>query len=66
MGGRKADPKDTPQKQSGLTVVAPFAYATAKDGEVVQLVKGDVVDEGRFTKESVAHLESIGLVGKQD
>ncbi|MEO6158698.1 MAG: hypothetical protein ABIQ39_13850 [Ilumatobacteraceae bacterium] len=44
-------------------VLVSFAYAEAKDGEVVQLVKGDVVDIARFRADSVDHLRSIGFVG---
>ncbi len=45
-----------------LRVLVPFAYATARDGEVVQLVKGDIVTD-RFTDASIDHLRSIGFVG---
>lgn len=47
-------------------VLVPFAYATAKSGEVVQLSKGDTIDADRYTKESLAHLGSIGFIGSQD
>lgn len=45
-------------------VTVPFAYATAKNGEVVQLVKGDVITD-RFEKDSIDHLRSIGFVGDE-
>lgn len=45
-----------------VVVIAPFAYAVAKDGEVVQLRKGDVVTD-RFTRDSIDHLRSVGLIG---
>lgn len=48
-----------------LRVVSVFAYATAKDGEVVQLVKGDIITD-RFTQESIDHLRSIGFVAESD
>lgn len=44
------------------TVQVPFAYASRPNGEVVQLVKGDVVDDSSFTKASVAHLRDIGFI----
>lgn len=44
-------------------VLVPFAYANAKDGEVVQLVKGDAVAAGRFREDSLEHLRSIGFIG---
>lgn len=47
-------------------VVVPFAYPTAKSGEVVQLVRGDVVDPARFTKESLEHLRGIGFLGPDE
>ena len=50
-------------EQSNLTVLVPFAYAAALNGQVVQLVKGDVVDPKKYTKESMEHLQSIGFVG---
>jgi len=40
----------------------PFAYAVAKNGEVVQLVKGDVIDADRFKGDSLEHLRSIGFI----
>ena len=58
--GEKAD-----HKSAQTVVLVPFAYATRNDGEIRQLVKGDVVGDG-YTKESLAHLESIGFIGKQD
>lgn len=44
-------------------VLVPFAYATARNGEVVQLVKGDVVISDRFTQGSLDHLRGIGFIG---
>lgn len=44
-------------------VLVPFAYAAARDGEVVQLVKGDAVNPDRFEAKSIEHLRSIGFVG---
>lgn len=43
-------------------VAVVFAYANARNGEVVQLRKGDVVDPERFTPESIEHLLSIGFI----
>lgn len=57
MTAKKDDAK------SSEVVLSQFAYATAKSGEVVQLVKGDVVDTDRFTKESLEHLRSIDFIG---
>lgn len=45
------------------SVLVPFAYAQAKSGEVVQLVKGDVIDSDRFKDSSLEHLRSIGFIG---
>lgn len=45
-------------------VLVPFAYVTAKSGEVVQLVKGDAINAARYTKESLDHLRSIGFIGE--
>lgn len=47
-------------------VLVPFAYANAKNGEVVQLVKGDTITGGRFKEDSLDHLRSIGFIGKQN
>ena len=44
-------------------VLVPFAYATAKSGEVVQLRRGDVIADGRFAEESLDHLRGIGFIG---
>lgn len=44
-------------------VQVPFAYAVAKNGEVVQLVKGDVIDADRFKGDSLEHLRDIGFIG---
>lgn len=49
---------------AGEAVLVPFAYPTAKNGEVVQLVKGDTIDTGRFTRESLEHLRSLGFIGE--
>lgn len=49
--------------EGGIVVLVPFAYARAKSGEVVQLVKGDRVDPSRFDPDSLSHLESIGFIG---
>lgn len=43
-------------------VLVPFAYAATRDGEVVQLRKGDIITD-RFTDVSLDHLRSIGFVG---
>lgn len=45
-------------------VLVPFAYATAKSGEVVQLRRGDVIEDGRFAEESLEHLRGIEFIGK--
>lgn len=60
---KKAAAKSEPKAE---TVLVPFAYATAKNGEVVQLVKGDVVVADRFTAASIEHLRSISFIGSQD
>lgn len=65
MPRTKPDPKPVPEKPSEVVLV-PFAYAAAKDGEVVQLVKGVKVDPDRFKGESLAHLRSIGFIGIQN
>lgn len=50
-------------------VTVPFAYAKAKNGEVVQLAKGDIVAD-RFVEgkegepNTLAHLRAIGFIGK--
>jgi len=44
-------------------VAAPFAYVVAKNGEVVQLVKGDIIDADRYKDSSLEHLRSIGFIG---
>lgn len=62
---KKAESKAEPEK-SDEVVLAQFAYATAKDGEVVMLAKNTPVDAGRFTEESLEHLRSIGFIGQQD
>lgn len=54
------------KKDSGPEVVlSQFAYATAKSGEVVQLVKGDAIDADRYDKDSLEHLRSIGFIGEE-
>ena len=58
--------KDDKSEAAVEVVLTPFAYAKAKDGQVVQLVKGDTIDAGKFTKESLEHLRSIGFIGSQD
>ena len=45
-------------------VLVPFAYATAKSGEVVQLRRGDIIADGRFTDASLDHLRGIEFIGK--
>ena len=62
---RKPQDKPNTEKPSEVVLV-PFAYAAAKDGEVVQLVKGVKVDLDRFKGESLAHLRSIGFIGIQN
>ncbi len=57
---------DKPEAKPSESVLVPFAYATAKDGEVVQLVKGVKVDPERFKGESLDHLRSIGFIGVQN
>lgn len=61
---KKAEPKVEPAKAE--VVLSQFAYAAAKDGEVVQLVKGNVVNAERFKPESLEHLRSLGFIGSQD
>jgi hypothetical protein len=52
---------------SSEVVVVPFAYAVAKgSAQVVQLVKGDVVDADLYDKDSLEHLRSIGFLGSPD
>jgi hypothetical protein len=55
-----------PAEKQADVVLVPFAYATAKGGEVVQLVKGDVVNPDRFEAKSIEHLRSIGFVGSDN
>jgi len=62
---KKAEPKVEAAKSSEVVLVR-FAYANAKDGEVVQLVNGDVVNADRFRPESLEHLRSLGFIGSQD
>lgn len=62
MAGTKSDRSaDKP----GEVVVVPFAYPRAKDGQVVQLVKGDTIDADRYEKDSLEHLRSIGFIGTE-
>lgn len=66
MAARKAPVEAAPADSTvPLRVVSVFAYATAKDGEVVQLVKGDIITD-RFTQESIDHLRSVGFVAESD
>ena len=53
--------KDEPKAAEAVQV--PFAYAVAKNGEVVQLVKGDIIDADRFKGDSLEHLRGIGFIG---
>ena len=62
---KKAEPRVEPVK-SAEVVLSQFAYAAAKDGEVVQLVKGNVINADRFKRESLEHLRSLGFIGSQD
>jgi hypothetical protein len=61
--------KDAAPAPSVEVVVAPFAYALAKNGEVVMLGKGDLVTD-RFVEgkegeaNTLAHLRAIGFIGK--
>lgn len=64
MAAKKA--AESKPKQSAEVVLSQFAYATAKDGEVVQLVKGNEVAADRFTDESLEHLRSLGFIGSKD
>jgi hypothetical protein len=59
-------PHAAPAEKPAEFVLVPFAYATAKDGEVVQLVKGGIVNASRFRPESIEHLRSIGFIGSKD
>lgn len=59
----EAKPKAEPKPD---VVLVQFAYAAARDGEVVQLVKGNTVNTDRFRPESIEHLRSMGFVGPQD
>ena len=61
MAARKPAQPET-EKPTDVVLVQ-FAYAAAKDGEVVQLVKGDAVNPDRFEAKSIEHLRSIGFVG---
>lgn len=60
---KKAQPDVEPDVE---VVLVPFAYANAKNGEVVQLVKGDTITGGRFKEDSIDHLRSIGFIGKSN
>jgi hypothetical protein len=46
-------------------VAVPFAYAKAKSGQVVQLVKGDAIDADRYEKGSLEHLRGIGFISSK-
>ena len=59
MAGAKKDEK------AAEVVLSPFAYAKAKSGQVVQLVKGDTIDADRYEKDSLEHLRSIGFIGSE-
>jgi hypothetical protein len=61
----EAQPKVAPQPSTEVVLVS-FAYAAAKDGEVVQLVKGNPVDPDRYKGASLDHLRSLGFIGSQD
>ena len=54
-----------PAEEPAEVVLVPFAYATAKGGEVVQLVKGDTITD-RYEAASIEHLRSIGFVAESD
>ncbi len=43
-----------------------FAYVTGKSGEVVRLVKGEVVVTDDVTPESLDHLVEGGFVGSSE
>lgn len=58
-------PEAVPAVKPAEVVRVPFAYATAKSGEVVQLRRGDVIDADRFVEGSLEHLRGIGFVGPQ-
>lgn len=53
------------------TVLVPFAFALAKNGEVIMLGKGDIVAD-RFVEgkegeaNTLAHLRALGFIGSQD
>ena len=57
--------KDDKSEAAVEVVLTPFAYAKAKDGQVVQLVKGDTIDADRYEKDSLEHLRGIGFVGTE-
>jgi hypothetical protein len=63
--------KDDAPAASHEVVVVSFAHAKTKAGEVVMLAKNDLVTdrfvEGREGEPfTLAHLRSIGFIGKQD
>lgn len=66
---RNVPQESPPEAENPEVVVAPFAYARAKNGEVVMLVKGDIVSD-RFVEgkegepNTLAHLRAIGFIGK--
>ncbi|MFN2344764.1 MAG: hypothetical protein ABR616_03500 [Dermatophilaceae bacterium] len=55
--------KKSSEEKPAEVVLVPFAYATAKDGEVVQLVKGNAVDAERYVRSSLEHLRALGFIG---
>jgi hypothetical protein len=66
MAAQKAPVEFAPMDPTvPLRVVSVFAYATAKGGEVVQLVRGDIITD-RFTQQSIDHLRSIGFVAESE
>lgn len=62
-----AAPKEAKEAKAPAVevVLVPFAYATAKDGEVVQLRQGDVITTDRFKGDSLEHLRGIGFIGNK-
>lgn len=53
------------ETKAAESVLVPFAYAHAKNGEVVQLAKGDIIVADRFKDSSLEHLRSIGFIGNE-
>lgn len=64
MAARRKSDVEQPEVV-GLVVLAPFAYAHAKSGEMVQLTKGSIVDPAKFKQESIDHLVSIDFLAEQ-